>query len=178
MANSEKVTKVTEVISKLWSPDKDLITFLNLPEVKEVFEATSDMTRIQEAEIVMCGASASNGFLSLDLFKHESVVVDVAVPPSIKPEMLQKLKTERTDITYHLGGVAQIPQDQSINLFIFPLGKNECYACMAETFALGFSGRKNFLNIGDLNKDIVLEVQDIAKNVGFVLGSIKSKSSL
>lgn len=178
IANSKKTTRVTEVISKLWNSNLDLMSFLNLPEIKEVFEATSDMTRIQEAEIVLCGASASNGFLSLDLFKQESVVVDVAVPPSIKPEMLQKLKTERTDITYHLGGVAQIPQDQSINLFIFPLGKNECYACMAETFALGFSGRKNFLNIGDLNKDIVLEVQDIAKDVGFVLGSIKSKSSL
>jgi acetylornithine/succinyldiaminopimelate/putrescine aminotransferase/predicted amino acid dehydrogenase len=178
IATSNKKTKIQEVVSKLWTEDKDLISFLAIPEIKEVFEATSDISRISEAEIVLCGASASNGFLSLDLFKQDSVVVDVAVPASIKPEMLEKLKTERTDITYHLGGVAQIPQEQSINFFIFPLGKNECYACMAETFALGFSGRKNFLNIGDLNKNIVLEVQDIAKKVGFVLGSYKNKSSL
>lgn len=178
IAGSKFDSKVVRVIKEQWAKEKDLLKFLALPEVKEVLEASSDVTTIKDADIVLCGASASNGFLSLELFKQNAVVVDVAVPPSIKPEMLVKLEAERPDLTYHLGGVAQIPQEQSINLFIFPLGQNECYACMAETFSLGFSGRKNFLNIGDLNKDIVLEVQDIAKNVGFVLGSYKKKSSL
>lgn len=178
IAASKSDSKVTQVVKQHWANEKDLIKFLAIPEVKDVIEASSDLTIIKDADIVLCGASASNGFLALELFKQNAVVVDVAVPPSIKPEMLAKLEAERPDLTYHLGGVAQIPQEQSIDLFIFPLGQNECYACMAETFALGFSGQKNFLNIGDLNKDIVLEVQDIAKNVGFVLGSYKNKSSL
>jgi acetylornithine/succinyldiaminopimelate/putrescine aminotransferase/predicted amino acid dehydrogenase len=178
IATSKSDSKVTQVVKQHWANEKDLLKFLAIPEVKEVIEASSDLTIIKDADIVLCGASASNGFLALELFKQNAVVVDVAVPPSIKPEMLAKLEAERPDLTYHLGGVAQIPQEQSIDLFIFPLGQNECYACMAETFALGFSGQKNFLNIGDLNKDIVLEVQDIAKNVGFVLGSYKNKSSL
>lgn len=49
---------------------------------------------------------------------------------------------------------------------------------MAETFSLGFSGQANVLNIGDINRDMVLEVQGIANNAGFVLGNYKSKSSL
>lgn len=178
IAASKADSKVVRVVKENWAKEKDILKFLALPEVKEVIEASSDVTTINQADIVLCGASASNGFLNLDLFKQNAVVVDVAVPPSIKPEMLAKLEAERPDLTYHLGGVAQIPLGQSIDLFIFPLGQNECYACMAETFSLGFSKRKNFLNIGDLNKDIVLEVQDIAKDVGFVLGSYKQKSSL
>jgi acetylornithine/succinyldiaminopimelate/putrescine aminotransferase/predicted amino acid dehydrogenase len=178
IAQSKTESRVNTVIKQNWNNDKDLMAFLSLPAVTEVFEASSDMTRIKDCEIVLCGASASNGFLSLELFKKNAVVVDVAVPPSIKPDMLARLESDRPDITYHLGGVAQIPQDQSIDFFIFPLGENECYACMAETFALGFSGRKNFLNIGDLSKDIVMEVQEMAKDVGFLLGSYKEKSSL
>lgn len=178
IANSKAESNVVRVVKENWAKENDLLKFLALPEVKEVLEASSDLNVIKDADIVLCGASASNGFLALELFKENAIIVDVAVPPSINPGMLSKLEAERPDLTYHLGGVAQIPQDQSVDLFVFPLGQNECYACMAETFAIGFSGEKNFLNIGDLNKDIVLQVQDIAKKVGFVLGSYKKKSSL
>lgn len=165
------------MVKKFWK-EQDLLEFLNIKEVREVFEASSDITLIQNSDIVLCGASASNGFLNLEHFKENAVIVDVAVPPSIKPEMLQELKKNRPDLTYHLGGVAQIPQNQSIDFFVFPLEKNECFACMAETFALGFSDEKNFLNIGDLSKNLVLEVQKIADQAGFILGSYKEKSSL
>jgi predicted amino acid dehydrogenase len=175
--NSQSDSKVTSIIKRYWN-NQDLLTFLSLPEIAEVLVATSDMNLIKESDIVLCGASASNGFLSTDLFKQGAVVVDVAVPPSIKPEMLEKLKSERPDITYHLGGVAQLPKNQSIDFFIFPLAQNECFACMAETFSLGFSGKKNFLNIGDLTKELVLEVQNLAGQAGFTLGSYKKKSSL
>lgn len=178
IAASKADSKVVQIVSKYWQLEKDLLKFLAIPEVKEVFDASADVNQIKDAEVVLCGASASNGFLSLDLFKQNAVVVDVAVPPSIKPEMISKIESERPDLTYHLGGVASIPQGQSLDFIVFPLGHNECYACMAETFALGFSGRKNFLNIGDLSKDIVMEVQEIAKNVGFTLGNTKKKSSL
>lgn len=177
IAASKATSKVVEVVKANWK-NQDLMEFLSFPDVQEVFVATGDITQMKTSEIVLCGASASNGFLTLDLFRENAVVVDVAVPPSIKPELLTKIKSERPDLTYHLGGVAQIPRGQSLEFIVFPLDENECYACMAETFSLGFSGKKNFLNIGDLNKDIVLEVQDIAKNVGFVLGSYKEKSSL
>jgi predicted amino acid dehydrogenase len=177
IATSQADTEVARMVRELWK-GQDLLEFLGQDEVKKVFVATSDLSLVKECEIVLCGASASNGFLSPEMFKESAVVVDVAVPPSIKPELLHKLKTERTDLIYHLGGVAQIPKNQSLDFFIMPLDNNECYACMAETFSLGFSGKKNFLNIGDLNKNLVLEVQQMARQSGFVLGSYKSKSSL
>ncbi len=175
--NSKSQSRVCTTIQKFWK-DQDLLSFLSIPEVLEVLEATSDVNKIKESDIILCGASASNGFLSTDLFKEGAIVVDVAVPPSIKPEMLNKLKSERLDITYHLGGVALIPKNQTIDFFIFPLGENECFACMAETFTLGFSGKNHFLNIGDLTKEIVMDVQHLAEKAGFTLGSYKNKSSL
>ncbi len=176
--NSSSNSNVCQTIKKYWQNDLDLLTFLAIPEVARVFTAGSDVSKISESDIVLCGASAANGFLSIEMFKENAIVVDIAVPASINQNMLNKLRKERPDITYHLGGTAQIPKDQSVECLAFPLEKNECYACMAETFSLGFSGKKNFLNIGDLNKKIVLEVQDIALRVGFNLGSYKEKNSL
>lgn len=175
---SSSTNKITQTIKQFWQADVDLMEFLNIPEVKEVFNVSSNVLDIKEAEIVLSGASASSGFLTLDLFKQDAVVVDVAVPPSIKPELLNKIKTDRPDLTYHMGGIAKLPQAQTIDLFLLPLEENESYACMAETFSLGFSGEKNFLNIGDLNKNIVLDVERIAEKVGFRLGRVKEQSSL
>jgi acetylornithine/succinyldiaminopimelate/putrescine aminotransferase/predicted amino acid dehydrogenase len=178
IAESKAESKVVEVISKLWTKGIKLIDFLNIPEVEKVFNASSEIADIQTADIVLCGASASIGLLSLELLKPNAVIVDVAVPPTIRPEMLAKLEVERPDVTYHLGGVAKIPNADSIDFFVFPLGINECYACMAETFSLGFSGQENLLNIGDLNKNVVMQVQQLADQAGFVLGNYKSMSSL
>ena len=175
---SSSENKLTKTIQSLWTSESRLLDFLNLPEIIEVLSITNDLNEIKEADIILSGTSASTGFLSLDLFKQNAVIVDVAVPPSIKPDLLASLEKERSDLTYHLGGVASIPQNQSIDLFVFPLETNESYACMAETFSIGFSGKKNFLNIGDLDKAIVKEVESIADQVGFTLGRAKDKSSL
>ncbi len=175
---SKANNKLTQIIKKNWTAKADLMEFLNREEVKSCFNASTNVHDIKDAEIVLSGASASAGFLTLDLFKNNAVVVDVAVPPSIKPELINRIKTDRPDLTYHMGGIAKLPQKQTIDLFLLPLEENESYACMAETFSLGFSGEKNFLNIGDLNKNIVLEVERIAAKVGFTLGRIKEQSSL
>ena len=178
IATSDVNSVLINTIKKYWQPGIDLLTFLSEEEVQKVLEVSSDISKVRDADIVLCGASSSSGFLDLELFKKDSIIVDVAVPPTIKPELLAKMKDERSDLTYHLGGVAQIPNDESIDFYVMPLGKNECFACMAETFSLGFSGEKAHLNIGDLSKALVKDVERLAAQAGFVLGSYKKKSSL
>jgi acetylornithine/succinyldiaminopimelate/putrescine aminotransferase/predicted amino acid dehydrogenase len=178
IANSSASSKVVDTIKANWQENMDLIHFMNIPAVMEVLVATSNLMNISNADVVLSGTSSSTGFLTLDLFKKDAVIVDIAVPPTIKKELLDQIELTRPDLTYHLGGIAQFPKNQSLDLFLFPLGKNESYACMAETFSIGFSGKKNFLNVGDLNKDIVLEVEGIAREVGFSLGNNKTNSSL
>lgn len=178
IAQSTVNSPVTEVIKELWSRDKHLIDFLNNPRVQKVFVTTGDITEIKDADIILLGASATGGIINSDTFKVNAVIVDVAVPSSLNKELVNQITEKRKDITYHLGGVAQIPQDQSINFSMLPLPYNQCYACMAETFAIGFSGEKNFFNIGDLNKSIVQSVEILAEKAGFKLGQIKDKNSL
>jgi hypothetical protein len=178
MANSSADSKVVKVVKANWYEKADLLSFMNLPAVKEVLVATADLTTIIDADVVLSGTSSSAGFLTLDLFKQDAVIVDIAVPPTIKKDLLDQINSKRPDLIYHLGGIAQFPHDQSLGLYLFPLGKNESYACMAETFSIGFSGKKNFLNIGDLNKDIVMEVEGLAREAGFILGNNKTNTSL
>jgi predicted amino acid dehydrogenase len=175
---SKAQSKVVNVVKAHWRADGDLLSFLNHPEVAQVFVASSELPMMKEADIVLAGTNSSSSFLTIDLFKRNAVVVDIAVPPSIGPDLLARLNSERPDITYHLGGIAQVPNQETIDLFLLPLDKNQSFACMAETFSIGFSGKKNFLNIGDLNKNIVLEVEKIAAEVGFTLGQTKHISSL
>jgi predicted amino acid dehydrogenase len=178
IACSEMDSEITKRVKKHWSKESRIIDFLNLPEISEVLIATNDLTQISKADIILSGTSASTGFLSLDLFKNEAIIVDVAVPPSIRPDLLASIEKDRPDLTYHLGGVANIPGNQSIDFYLLPLRANESYACMAETFSIGFSGKKNFLNIGDLDKNVVKDVEILARQAGFYLGRSKDKSSL
>jgi len=161
---------LSEKIKRHWSNEMSIVEFMQIPEIREVFVATSNIEKIKQADLVLCGASSSKSFLDVSLFKENAIVVDIAVPPSVKGT--------RPDLTYHMGGVAKIPNKMSIDFFILPLGENESYACMAETFAIGFSGEKDLLHIGDLNNDVVKKVEVLAKKAGFELGNYKTKSSL
>jgi acetylornithine/succinyldiaminopimelate/putrescine aminotransferase/predicted amino acid dehydrogenase len=176
--HSSADTKVVQIVKKFYTNDIQLLKFLEIPEVQEVFQASSDLHTIKDADIVLSGTSASSGFLTLDLFKQDAVIVDIAVPPTIKKELLEKLPQQRPDLTYHLGGIAKLPQKQHLNFFLLPLAPGESFACMAETFTIGFSGKKNKLHIGDLSKEIVNEVEALADEVGFTLGNCKTESSL
>lgn len=176
--NSSSSSKVATVIRETWSNQKDIISYLEQDTVKEVFEASADLTRIKEAQIVISGASASTSFLNLDMFQENSVIVDIAVPQALSPELITELKTKRPDLKYHLGGVAELPLGQSIKTPVFPLDERECFACMAETFTLGFVGNEEILNIGDLTKNKVLEIALLARKNGFKLGNYKSQNSL
>jgi predicted amino acid dehydrogenase len=176
--SSDSISKVVKTVKAHWDESLNIVDFLNIKEIKEVFVSSSDINDISEGDIVLCGASSSNGFIDIHMFKKNGIIVDVAVPPSIKQDQISLMTTKRPDLTYHLGGVANIPQNLSINFFIFPLPENECYACMAETFTIGLSGERDILNIGDLNKTMVKKIEALASKVGFTLGSYKTKSSL
>jgi acetylornithine/succinyldiaminopimelate/putrescine aminotransferase/predicted amino acid dehydrogenase len=178
ICNSDAQNTLTDLVRRNWTEEQDVIEFLKRPLISQVLVATSDLTSLIDADLVLSGTSSSSGFLTPDMFKQNAVVVDVAVPPTLKKEFVGKLKTLRPDLTYHLGGVASLPQKQSIEFFLLPLEHNESYACMAETFSIGFSGEKNFLNIGDLDKSIVLKVTQLAQKAGFTLGRSKTSSSL
>lgn len=158
--------------------DAELLAWINLPHTRNHLIVTDDLSLLKECSIIITGASSGQGFLQPEHFGKDAVIVDVAVPANIKPEVLTTLRSQRKDVTYLLGGVAKLPGDQSIMTPLFPLADNESFACMAETFAMGFSDLKDIHHTGNLTKKMVMRSIDIAKLAGFSLGSNKEKNSL
>jgi acetylornithine/succinyldiaminopimelate/putrescine aminotransferase/predicted amino acid dehydrogenase len=158
--------------------DKALIDWLNTEEQRDLIQITDNVAALRSCEIIITGASSGTGFLEPQHFTKNAVVVDVAVPANIKPDVLARLKIERPDVTYCLGGVAKLPHLQSIVTPLFPLDTNESFACMAETFAMGFLGKQNLKHIGNLTKTMVNNTAQFTLDAGFTLGSTKTKSSL
>src|SRR5690606_26006090 len=89
--------------------DKKLIAWLAESKNFDLIRVTDDLNTLTECAVIITGASSGQGFLQPQHFAKDAVVVDVAVPANIKPEMLERLKTERKDVSYYLGGVAKIP---------------------------------------------------------------------
>lgn len=156
--------------------DEDLALWLE--KNQDLLCVTHDLTQLNTCSVVITGASSGQGFLRPEHFAPDAVVVDVAVPANIKPEVLEELKRTRRDLSYLLGGVAKLPGDQSLVTPLFPLDTNESFACMAETFAMGFLGKERLLHTGNITKAMVQRARDIARAQGFGLGSTKVKNSL
>lgn len=74
---SNSNSKVVQVIKATWNDQRDLLNYLETEEVKEVFEASADLTRVKEAQVILSGTSTSTRLLSLDMFRPDSVIVDV-----------------------------------------------------------------------------------------------------
>ncbi len=139
---------------------------------------TTELDSLLDADLILSGASSQKGFLNSNLFKKNAVIVDVAVPANISPEELAKLQNSRPDLTYVLGGKVKLPSQQKLTSALFPLPAGESFACMAETFALGFYPELRLMNIGNLHKEQVLQTEKLIKDLGFEMGSFKTKNSL
>ncbi|MCC5918535.1 MAG: hypothetical protein JJU02_14530, partial [Cryomorphaceae bacterium] len=110
--------------------------------------------------------------------KKGAIVLDVSVPPNASDDLCA-----RNDITYINGGIASLPlppnlRKQFLSSVILPFGPGECFACMAETFALGFADDQKQHFTGDLSKQTVEHIIQIAESQGFGLGRMKTEVSL
>jgi acetylornithine/succinyldiaminopimelate/putrescine aminotransferase/predicted amino acid dehydrogenase len=131
---------------------EDLINFVNSDRCREFFVVSSNQEDISSADIIIAGANSSTSVVSYKNLKQGAVFVDIAVPASFSKEDLATMKKERPDVSYQLGGIAQIPNSQSIDTRCFPLQPGQIFACMAETFCIGFSGKKDISNTGNITK--------------------------
>ena len=86
------------------------------------------------------------------------------------------------DILYIQGGLAKLPlvdgEVQAIKTSAFPLKPGTSYACLGETIVLTMAGKSNVQNIGELSKEMVQNIEEIAESVGFDLAEYKQEDSL
>lgn len=102
LLNSTEESPLINIIRAHWSPTVSIVDFLNIEAVKEVLQASTDLTLIREADIILCGSCPTAGFLTLDYFQTNAVIIDLTSTSAFDQEMLSRIRFERPDLAYHV----------------------------------------------------------------------------
>jgi len=135
-------------------------------------EATTDISRIQEADAIVTVSSAGKELILPEHLRPGSVVCDVARPRDVSARVMR----ERPDVLVIEGGVVKVPGNVEFN-FNFGFPEQTAYACMSETMILALEGDPNLFNF-TVGKEVTVEQVDtisgLAKKHGFELASFRA----
>ena len=133
-------------------------------------EASTDITRISEADAIVTVSSAGKELILPEHLKPGAVVCDVARPRDVSVRVAE----ERPDVLVIEGGVIKVPGDPQFN-FNFGFPEKTAYACMSETIMLALEGRfENFTLGKDVSVEQVDEINRIAHKHGFQLAKFRA----
>lgn len=130
----------------------------------------TDLGALRQADLVLTASSAPGPIIRPEHLAPGAVVVDVARPPDVAPEVA----TRREDVLVLEGGLVS-PPGQVTSTFDIDLPAGVTYACLAETMALALEGRLESYTVGKaIEARRVREIQRIAARHGFRLGPFRS----
>ena len=135
-------------------------------------EATTDVSRVREADAIVTVTSAGKDLIFPKDLKPGAVVCDVARPRDVSVAVAK----ERPDVLVIEGGVVKVPGMPNFN-FDFGFPEGTAYACMSETIMLALEGDPSKFGLSQ-GKDIsvaqVEETTRLAKKHGFGLAGFRS----
>jgi predicted amino acid dehydrogenase len=133
-------------------------------------EASTDLSAISSADVVITVTSAEGEVIQPDHLKIGAVVCDVARPRDVST----RVSKERDDVLVIEGGVVSVPGDVNFGMsFGFP--DKTAYACMSETMMLALENRPESFTLGkDVTVEQVNETREMAKKLGFGLAGFRS----
>ncbi len=137
---------------------------------------TINIEDVKTCDVVVLGTNHPGEILMPNHVKEGALILDIAVPPNAS----EALRESHVVIQ---GGMAALPlythqQEQYLDSVILPFGIGECYACMAETFGLGFENLKDKRFTGNLSTDGVAAVATMVEKHGFGLKRLKTERSV
>ena len=135
---------------------------------KENLILTNELSELKHCEIVIVGTNSANEIIKSEDIKEGAIVLDISIPSNVQSDV-----KKRKDVTYLQGGLAKLPFDQVVDHAWVPLKTGDCFACMAETIALGLIHKKESYSLGRMNKPQVLESLKLARETGIVLGGVR-----
>lgn len=139
-------------------------------ELGHCAEATTDIQRLQEADVVITVTSSETAIIQPGHLKSGAIVCDVARPRDVSV----RVREERGDVLVIEGGLVEVPGDVDFG-FDFGFPPKTAYACMAETMILALEDRCENYTLGkNVSVEQVLEIQDLAKKHGFRLAGFRS----
>ncbi len=142
-----------------------------VPEIPKS-EATTDFSRIREADAVVTVTSADTEVILPEHLKAGAIVCDVARPRDVSV----RVASERPDVLVIEGGVVKVPGNVEFN-YTFGFPAQTAYACMSETMMLALEGDASLYDF-TLGKEVSVEQVDtinrLATKHGFELAGFRS----
>ncbi|MFA6238169.1 MAG: aminotransferase class III-fold pyridoxal phosphate-dependent enzyme [Bacteriovorax sp.] len=135
---------------------------------KENLKFSHELIDLADCEIVIVGTNSSAEIILSEHIKEGAIVLDISIPSNV-----QSAVKKRKDVTYLQGGLAKLPFDQVVDHPWVPLKTGDCFACMAETIALGLHQIDKSYSMGRMNKPQVLDSLKLARETGIVLGGLR-----
>ncbi len=133
-------------------------------------EATTEVSRIREADVVVTVTSSDTAIILPEHLKPGAIICDVARPRDVSVRVVQ----ERPDVLVIEGGIVKVPGKPEFTFdFGFPQGT--AYACMSETMMLALENRPENFTIGkEVSVAQVEETQRMAAKLGFKLDRFRA----
>lgn len=133
-------------------------------------EATTDLERLKEADVVVTVTSSDTAIIEPRHLKKGAVVCDVSRPRDVSVRVAK----ERPDVLVIEGGVVKVPGNVDFGMsFGFP--PQTAYACMSETMLLALENRPESYTLGkDVSVQQVDETLAWARKHGFELAGFRS----
>jgi predicted amino acid dehydrogenase len=135
---------------------------------KENLLFSHELSDLVDCEIVIVGTNSAAEIILSEHIKVGAIVLDISIPSNVA-----SVVKKRKDVTYLQGGLAKLPFDQVVDHPWVPLKTGDCFACMAETIAMGLHGINYSYSLGRMNKPQVIESLKLAGEVGIVLGGLR-----
>lgn len=132
--------------------------------------ATTDLSVLREADVVITVTSADTEIIEPKHLKSGSIICDVARPRDVQAKVVK----ERPDVLVIEGGVISVPGNVDFGMdFGFP--PKTAYACMCETMMLALEERMEHYTLGkDVTVEQVEETRRWAAKHGFQLAQFRS----
>jgi predicted amino acid dehydrogenase len=129
-------------------------------------EVGTSATALRDCTLIITATSSPRPvILPEHVGDHPVVIVDVAVPGDVHPDVL----TERPNAVVLRGGMVTVPGGQEVRVPGMRLGAGEIYGCLAETTLLGLAGVREHFSYGPLTVANVRRILELARMHGFTI---------
>lgn len=129
------------------------------------FEVIESLDDLQECDVTVVATNNPEPFLYSKYFASDSIVYDISVPLNSTDELINNNR----NIKVIMGGIVQLPFDQTITMRAYPLGTGEAFACISETILLGLEDEICNFSYGNLHPSQVYAMDEMGAKHGFKL---------
>jgi predicted amino acid dehydrogenase len=129
------------------------------------FQVIDSLDDLKQCDVTVVATNNPEPFLYSRYFASNSIVYDISVPLNSTNELIQNDR----NIKVIMGGVVQLPFDQTITMRAYPLGTGEAFACISETILLGLENVICNFSYGNLHPSQVDYMNQLGSKHGFKL---------